>query len=124
NNKPYGVDENITDEQILSQIAVLNQDYRKLPGTPGFNNNPIGADIEVEFCLAQRTPSGEPTTGINRLNIPTPTIEFPWGSLSTWMTEEIETLKPTTIWDPDEYLNIWIVDNKIGRASCRERGYI
>lgn len=111
NNKPYGVDENITDEQILSQIAVLNQDYRKLPGTPGFNNNPIGADIEVEFCLAQRTPSGEPTTGINRLNIPTPTIEFPWGSLSTWMTEEIETLKPTTIWDPDEYLNIWIVDN-------------
>jgi hypothetical protein len=111
-NKPYGVDENITNEQILSQITVLNQDYRRMMDTPGFNSNPIGADIEIEFCLAQRTPNGEATNGINRLNIPTPVIDSPWGSFITWTTEDIEgMLKPTTVWDPEEYLNIWVVDN-------------
>lgn len=111
-NKPYGVGENITDEQILSQITVLNQDFRRMIDTPGFNNNPIGADIEIEFCLAQRTPDGLPTNGINRLNIPTPLLETPWGNFLTWSTEDIEgMLKPSTTWDSDEYLNIWVVDN-------------
>ncbi|MFA7445548.1 MAG: T9SS type A sorting domain-containing protein [Flavobacteriaceae bacterium] len=111
-NKPYGVDENLTNEQILSQITVLNQDFRRLADTPGFNSNPIGADIEIEFCLAQRTPDGQATTGINRLNIPTPVLDTPWGTFVTWSTEDIEgTLKPTTVWDPEEYLNIWVVDN-------------
>src|SRR5690606_6513844 len=111
-NKPYGVDENITNEQILSQITVLNQDYRRMMDTPGYNSNPIGADIGIEFCLAQRTPNGETTNGINRLNIPTPVLDSPWGSFTTWTTEDIEgILKPTTVWDPEEYLNIWVVDN-------------
>lgn len=111
-NKPVGVEENISDEQILSQITVLNQDYRKMFGTPGYNTNPVGADVEVEFCLAQRTPDGQQTTGINRLNIPTPIMTIPgWGDFFTWSMEDIElNLKPNTVWDPEEYLNIWVVD--------------
>lgn len=112
-NKAYGVDENITDEQILSQITVLNQDFRKMLGTPGHNTNPVGADTEVEFCMAQRTPDGQATNGINRLNIPTPVLDLgPWGQFTTWSMEDIEdVLKPTTVWDSSEYLNIWVVDN-------------
>ncbi len=56
-------------------------------GTPGYNTNPVGADVEVEFCLAQRTPDGQQTTGINRLNIPTPIMTIPgWGDflLGVW----------------------------------------
>lgn len=111
-NKAYGVAENITDEQILSQITVLNQDFRKMINTPGHNDNPIGADLEIEFCLAQRTPSGQPTTGINRLNIPTPIVSSPMGEFVTWTMEDIEAeLKPSTVWDSEEYLNIWVVEN-------------
>lgn len=107
-NKAIGVAENITDAQVISQITVLNQDFRKMLGTPGHNTNPVGADVEIEFCLAQRTPDGQATNGINRLNIPTPDFfGFP-----TWSMDQIEgDLKPSTVWDSDEYLNIWVVDN-------------
>jgi hypothetical protein len=102
-NKPYGVEENLLDGQILSQITTLNQDYRKQVGTPGFNTNPVGADAEIEFCLAQRDPQGNATSGINRISIPTPSGG--WNPL----TVDFD-LKPITIWNPEEYLNIWIVD--------------
>lgn len=95
-----GVGANIADAQVISQITVLNQDFRKMIGTPGFNTNAVGADTEIQFCLAQRTPTGQPTTGINRIT----------RTQTTWTPSQIEsTLKPSTQWDPTKYLNIWVV---------------
>lgn len=94
-----GVGRNISDAQVMSQITVLNQDYRRTQGTPGFNNNPVGADTEIQFCLAQRDPQGNPTNGINRVNL----------GNTVWSEYNVETiLKPQTIWDPTKYLNIWV----------------
>ncbi|MDI9257903.1 M43 family zinc metalloprotease [Flavobacterium sedimenticola] len=102
NGDPIGVNENIADAQVLSQIAVLNQDFRRAPGTPGFNTNPVGADIEIEFCLASRDPNGLPTTGITRHNL---------GSESSWQKSQLNwNIKPQTQWNPNDYLNIWIVN--------------
>jgi hypothetical protein len=62
--------ENISDEQILSQIKVLNCDYRHINGDfetvvpPVFQN--LAADLSIEFCLASVDPNGNPTTGITR----------------------------------------------------------
>ena len=93
-----GVAPNINDAQVKSQITVLNQDFRKMLGTPGYNSNPIGADVEIQFELAKQDPSGNPTNGIDRVSLCEP----------TWSDIDIEaTLKPTTIWDPTKYLNIW-----------------
>jgi hypothetical protein len=98
--QPIGTAPNITDAQVESQITVLNQDYRKITGTPGFNSNPVGADVEIEFVLAKVDPSGNPTNGIDRVN---------FAKLS-WEEEEIEsTVKPATSWDPNLYLNMWTV---------------
>jgi hypothetical protein len=95
-----GQDENISDEQVLSQITVLNEDFRKLADTHGFNDNPAGADTGIEFCLAQTNPDGNATNGIIR-------HEY---SSDGWPYEAIEgTLKPNTQWDPQRYFNIWIV---------------
>lgn len=104
NNRPYGVQENILDEQVFSQIQVLNQDFRRMVNTPGFNNNPVGADVEIEFCLAQRSPTGAPTNGINRVSM-APGF-FGWNPTSV-----DQNVKPQTIWNPEEYLNIWVVSN-------------
>ncbi|MHA3786973.1 M43 family zinc metalloprotease [Flavobacterium hauense] len=102
NGDAEGFNENISEAQILSQIEVLNQDFRKMANTPGFNSNEVGADIELEFCLAKRTPTGENTTGIMRYEI---------GDDNGWETEEANTqLKPFTQWDPEKYINIWVVD--------------
>jgi hypothetical protein len=104
NGDALGVNENITDAQILSQIEVLNQDFGRIVGTPGFNSNPVGVDTEIQFCLAQRDPNGLFTTGINRYNL---------GSEDSWEMDEInEEIKPQTQWNPNEYLNIWVV-NKV-----------
>lgn len=93
-----GVSENIADAQVRSQITVLNQDYRRLLGSPGYNTNAIGADVEVEFCLAQRDPNGEATNGIDRVNL----------GQASWGENAIETtLKPNTVWDSSQYLNLW-----------------
>lgn len=94
-----GVNQNISDARVLSQITVLNEDFRKKVGTPGFGSNPLGVDTEIEFCLAQTDPEGNPTNGINRVNLGT----------TTWNEYNVETiLKPQTQWDPTKYFNIWV----------------
>lgn len=104
NGEPVGTGANISAAQVQSQIEVLNEDFRRKTGTPGFNNNPIGADIEIEFALALRDAQGntllEP--GIHRVN----------GKKASWNTrDDVETnLKPSTFWNPEKYLNLWTVN--------------
>ena len=96
-----GVAPNITDSQVQSQITVMNNDFRRLAGTPGFNTNPVGADTEIQFVLAKVDPNGNPTNGINRINM----------CQSSWSQSDINsTVKPNTIWDPTQYLNMWSVN--------------
>jgi PKD repeat protein len=61
--------ENITDEQILDALAILNRDYRKQNADtanvhPDFAGMP--ADIEIEFVLATKAPNGTCFKGITR----------------------------------------------------------
>lgn len=101
NGDAIGKNENITDAQALSQITTLNQDFRKMLGTPGYNTNAVGADIEIEFCMAQQKPDGiTPTNGIDRVQ----------RSAATYSTmAATETMKAATQWDPTRYFNIWTV---------------
>jgi len=61
--------QNISDAQILSQIDVLNADFRRnnadAANTPSAFQG-VAADTEVEFCMATQDPSGNATTGIQR----------------------------------------------------------
>ncbi|HSD14238.1 MAG TPA: T9SS type A sorting domain-containing protein [Flavobacterium sp.] len=100
NGDAIGTNENISNAQALSQITVLNQDFRKMFGTPGYNTNPVGADIEIEFCLAQRKPDGTATTGIDRVTRTS-------AAYNTYSATE--TMKAATIWDSTQYFNIWTV---------------
>ena len=101
NGDAYGVSENITDEQVQSQITVMTQDFRKMVGTRGFNTNAVGADVQIEFVLAKVDPNGNPTNGIDRVNL----------CQAAWSTTDIDNIvKPTTIWDPTQYMNMWSVN--------------
>jgi len=101
NGDAVGVGENITDAQALSQITVLNQDYRKMMGTPGYNSNPVGADMEIQFVMAKRKPDNvTATNGIDRVQ----------KTLAQYKTmTSVETMKAATSWDPTRYFNIWTV---------------
>ncbi|MFN8310347.1 MAG: PKD domain-containing protein [Chitinophagales bacterium] len=103
NGDAEGVNENLSQAQVISQIDVLNEDYRKLAGTPGFNTNPVGADIEFEFCPAVVDPNGNilPQPGIDRINM----------NQASWTQAQCNsTLKPQTYWNPDLYCNVWTVN--------------
>ena len=112
NGQAVGVAPNITDSQALSQITAMNHDYRRMAGTRGYNSNPVGADTMIQFALAKLDPQGNPTNGINHVNL----------CQESWSTTEINTIvKPATIWDPMQYLNMWSVNfsngNLLGYAQ-------
>lgn len=108
NGTNVGMSYNISDAQILSQVAVLNEDYRRLnadtANTPAVFK-PAAADCEIQFCLAQRDPNNNTTTGINRINRNTAGFTAP-----PYTQSYIDqTIKPATIWNVNNYLNIWVV---------------
>lgn len=103
NGEPIGTGPNISDAQVLSQIEVLNEDFRRLNAdtvnTPAMFDS-LAADTQIEFCLATLSPNGMPTNGINRVN----------GGSNGWSTSAIDgNLKPQTIWNRNNYLNMWSV---------------
>ncbi|MBL4656646.1 MAG: hypothetical protein JKX73_01505, partial [Flavobacteriales bacterium] len=114
--------ENVPDEQIFSQIEVLNEDFRRLNADTGDTPDVwkgIAADFEVEFCLAVRDPDGNPTTGITR----TSTTET---SFSTNDDVKFDATGGKDSWNTSEYLNIWVCDisgSTIGYAEFPSGGF-
>ncbi len=73
NGTPVGVGRNIPDAQIINQINILNEDFRRL--NADMNQTPaalggVAADAIIEFRLACINPNGGGTNGINRINSP------------------------------------------------------
>ncbi len=103
---------NITDEQIHSQIEALNEDYRRMPGTRGFNDSPVGADAMIQFYLAQYDPDGRESTGITRTRYSRKTSFNPF-------SDDL-LLANIVNWPSDQYLNIWVcrlTDSYLGIAQ-------
>ena len=108
----HGDAENLSQEQIESQIAALNRDYR--------NTNPpaqipapfrgLAADPLVEFALAVRDPQGKKTTGITRKR--TSKTIFPYNQFDPQATAKLDNLVKfdefgRAAWPRDSYLNLW-----------------
>ncbi|MGI9191756.1 MAG: fibronectin type III domain-containing protein [Chitinophagaceae bacterium] len=103
--------ENISDAQIMSQIDILNKDFRKLntdwTNTPAPFINSV-ADCGFQFCLAQVDPNGNPTTGIIR--VPTTVTSFTADDKVKFTAQGGDDA-----WDRNKYLNIWV---------CNMAGYL
>jgi hypothetical protein len=101
--------ENISDQQIYSQIAVMNADYNRLNAdtinTPSVFDS-IAANIGIEFCLASVDPNGNPTNGITR----TSSTGGSFGAFFQPFTEDVKSSASGGIdpWPTDQYLNIWV----------------
>lgn len=93
-----GVD-SINAFQVASAMQVLNEDYRKMAGSPGFGS---GVDTQIEFYLAKRDPLGAATTGITytKDSIANFTYSVPNDTL----------LKNKIRWPQNRYMNVWVVD--------------
>ncbi len=94
--------ENISDAQILSQITVLNEDFRRL-NSDADDIWPQAADSEIEFCMAIVDPNGNPTNGITRTFTTTT-------SFSTNNNVKFTASGGQDAWPANNYLNIWVCD--------------
>jgi hypothetical protein len=79
--------------QIQSQIDVLNEDFRALPGSPGAP----GSDAMIHFELASVDPNGNPTSGIT------------YSINTTWFNDGGQYWNALA-WDPNRYLNVYTND--------------
>jgi hypothetical protein len=98
----------VADAQILAQLDTLNRDYAGLNGDsvhiPSYFKSLFGKS-GISFCLAQRTPAGDPTNGIVRFV----------STKATFSNSDNESVKHAALggddaWNTDNYLNIWICD--------------
>ncbi|MBL7817030.1 MAG: zinc metalloprotease [Saprospiraceae bacterium] len=89
-------EQNVSSTAIAAQLKVLNDDFRKL-------NVGGQTDVEVQFVMAKRTPTGSATTGIERRFS---TYSFSTGS--TTVDVKYLTKGGLNAWDATKYLNIWI----------------
>ena len=107
--------ENISEEQIQSQIIALNRDFRKhnedLINVPARFAG-LSADVQIEFELAKTDPRGRSTSGIVRKYTPVKSWE---------MDDKVKftTTSGSDAWDAGSYLNIWVANlsNLLGYAS-------
>ncbi len=92
---------NISDQQIFSQIRGLNEDFRREIGTLGYNENAVGADMQIEFFLAQEDPKGMPSSGITRTY---------YNKANFNIFGDLNLVSNLSYWDSNKYLNIWVMD--------------
>ena len=119
--------QNINKARVDTQLAVLNRDFAGIGLNSGTLPAPfaaVKANTNITFCPAKLDMNNnilaEP--GIERIN--TKLIGWPDpNSFQGWSRDFIDnTIKATTIWDPNYYLNIWLVPN-IGGSTSSILGY-
>jgi hypothetical protein len=111
NGEAVGTGSNVSDAQVQSQIDVMNRDFRKANadvGTTPAAFLPVTADTRIEFQLAARDPTCAATNGITRQTA---------GRASFTATQaKSAATGGVDPWDPEKYLNIWVVAD-LERAS-------
>lgn len=101
-------EENISDQQILEQVAILNEAFNNLfeTETKASGAYPVAGISGIQFKLADKDPLGEPTSGILRVKTDSRSI----GDLNINNRDAVKynDLMGSDAWDTDRYINIWV----------------
>jgi hypothetical protein len=97
----------VTDEQVQSQLDVLNADYAGLNADsvniPAAFKSLFGKS-RLRFCLAQRTPDNASTNGIERIQSTTKSVPGQNDSIKYSVRGGVDA------WNVNKYLNIWVCE--------------
>lgn len=94
--------ENISEAQVMSQLDILNEDFRRLNADQD-NVWSQAADTQIEFCLASQDPNGNPTDGI--LRMPTNLTSFGTNDAMKFTSQG-----GSDAWPASDYMNFWVCD--------------
>jgi PKD repeat protein len=102
--------ENISNEQIVDAVRILNRDFRKLNADtsvihPAFKS--LAADAEIEFVLATKAPNGKCFSGITRTLATSDTTDG---------FEQVNMVKKGNDvfkgeWSSNKYLNVFVCND-------------
>lgn len=110
-------EENLSDEIILSQIQVLNEDFNRnnvdLINVPNTFQKYVG-NPGISFCLATIDPTGRPMQGIVRTFTDIDKIGGQFEFESGRKLIKHNDLGGSSAWDTDRYLNIWVSSRQDG----------
>jgi PKD repeat protein len=115
--------DSLSAQQVVSQLIELFNDFRNVPGTRGFSM--AGVDTRIEFSLATRRPDGSTT---NPDGSPFNGIVYYYGPeyVNFRRNDHNDIVKGSFArqWDPERYMNIWLVNSIVGsRPEDRLGGY-
>ncbi len=99
--------ENISDAQVYDAMEILNEDFsRSNPDWSTVNPAFLGivADVDVEFRLAKKDPSGNCTKGITRTQ-------------SALTHQGDQAMKNLIQWPRNRYMNVWVCAYADGAAG-------
>jgi hypothetical protein len=97
-------------------IEIVMEDLNRLFRAEGIDTSLITpvhrdklVDSQIQFCLAQTDPDGEPATGITHTQTETDgfPVQYSIGGITAELVKK-ETFGGVAPWDVDRYLNIWI----------------
>lgn len=112
---PVGEEYNISDEQVQEAIDYTNQMYRAQNGFQG-------ADIEMEFVLAKRTPECQGSGGIVRVDMSDNAAYVESGiSVNGGIGVNERTVKSRSVWPNDQYINVWVIHKIEGQDGTSGR---
>ena len=98
----------VTDAQIQAQLDTLNLDYagQRHKGDPRIlaEFQKVYGESGIQFCLAQRNPNDEPSTGIDRVT----TTKTSFSNSNDDVKHSNNNRGGADIWDPARYFNVWI----------------
>lgn len=118
NGEAVGTGTNILDEQLISQINVLNKDFQRLNADASQTPSEflsVAGNLDIEFVLAKQDPEGLATNGIVRVQ----------GTKTEWTLADNTEFKSLSYWPSEDYMNIWVINfndpsNFIGYAQFPE----
>nr|MBA2761205.1 hypothetical protein [Segetibacter sp.] len=114
----------VTDAQIQAQLDTLNKDFFGANGDsvkiPAWFK-PLFGKSAIQFCLAERTPEGEGTTGIERITTTRPSFGTPDARV------KYSSTRGANVWNVDKYFNVWVCnlgDYVLGYSTLPDLGIV
>ncbi|MGD6869229.1 zinc metalloprotease [Bacillus cereus] len=113
-------EQNISEEQVHSQIDVLNLDFRAanpdIANVPSVFKDSV-SDARVEFFLATKDPNGNQTNGIVRTHTTKQSFPYLDDSIKSKNTGGADA------WPSDKYLNLWVCPQILDEDGEEILGY-
>lgn len=117
---PASPSENVSQSAIYALLDAVNEDFNMLNADVVNARTGLGfvpANADIEFCLAQRDPSGNQLTELGIHRVATTEGYYDVDTETNKMKDNTGGGTGTPVWNRNNYVNVWICDITNGATS-------